>query len=174
MLVGKLSLRRWPLRRALWYLWTHVHRVHDRRRGLLLVQFGDRREDRRPTGTRSVRVVPRSRVLADNVDNLSAVLERRSRRTTALTFRSLLRLRALTHKFRFRDGVVLLPRERLWGWLRQCRQTLDRIRVPMIGSLYITLWFGISRSHIPPTRLTRWYHMQAASMSLDPPTPTSL
>jgi hypothetical protein len=31
---------------------------------------------------------------------------------------------------------VPLPRERLWGRLRQRRQTLDRIRVPMIGSLY--------------------------------------
>ena len=79
--------------------------------------------------------MPRHRGLADYVDYLSAVLERRSLRTTTLMFRMLFRLRALTHEFRFRDRVVLLPRERLRGRLEQGRQTLDRIRVPLIGSL---------------------------------------
>ena len=80
-------------------------------------------------------VVPHRRGLADYVNHVSAVLERRSPRTTTLAFRTLFRLRALTHEFRFRDRVVLLPRERLRGRLGQGRRTLDRIRVPMIGSL---------------------------------------
>ena len=66
---------------------------------------------------------------------MSAVLERRSRRPTILAFRALFRLRALTHEFQLRDRVVLLPRERSWGSPEQGRQALDRIRVPMIGSL---------------------------------------
>jgi hypothetical protein len=81
-------------------------------------------------------VLSRRRVLPNNVNHLSTILDRRSRCLTALAFRTLLRLRALTHQLRFRDRVVPLPRERLWGRLRQRRQTLDRIRVPMIGSLY--------------------------------------
>ena len=155
---------------------------------LLLLQFGDGRKDRHPTPTstgaspRSVGVVPHRRVLADNVDQLSAVLERRSRRPTALAFRALFRLRAFTHKFRFRDHVVLLPRERLWGRLGQRRQTLDRIRVPMIRSLYIASGFMImiskairrvswqSHSQSPGVRETYQLVPHASNINIPGPT----
>ena len=161
MLVGKLSLRlRWRLYRD---LWTHIHRV---RRRLL---FSDGWQDRRRPSScgsgrpRSVSVVPRRRVLPDDIDHLSAVLDRWSRCPTALAFRTLLRLRTLPHQFRFRDRVMLLPRERLWRRLGQRRQTLDRIRVPMIGSLYIAP--GIMISHLVA--------LQSQSPALDLPTGTT-
>ena len=164
MLVGKLSLRlRRRLSRDMWYLWTHIHRV---RRWLL---FGDGWQDwHRPSSCgsgrpRSVSVVPRRRVLPNNVDHLSTILDRRSRCPTALAFRALFRLRALPHQFRFRDGVVLLPRERLWRRLGQRRQALDRIRVPVIGSLYIAS--GIMISHLVA--------LQSQSPALDLPTGTT-
>ena len=164
MLVGKLSLRLgWRLYRDLWHLWTHIHRV---RRWLL---FSDGWQDwRRPNAStsgrpRAVCVVPCRRVLPDDIDDLSAVLDRRSRCPTALAFRALFRLRALPHQFRFRDRVVLLPRKRLWRRLGQRRQTLHRIRVPMIGSLYIAS--GIMISHLVA--------LQSQSPALDLPTGTT-
>ena len=84
----------------------HTHRMHSRRWRL----FNDGREDwRRPTpntnpSTRAVCVVPRCRVLPDNVNHLSAILERGFRHPTAFAFRALFRLRALTHCF---DSVIV-------------------------------------------------------------------
>ena len=163
-MVGKLSLRlRRRLSRDMWYLWTHIHRV---RRWLL---FGDGWQDwRRPSTSgsgrpRSVCVVPCRRVLPDDIDHLSTILDRRSRCPTALTFRTLLRLRALPHQFRFRERVVLLPRKRLRGRLGQRRQTLDRIRVAVIGSLYIAS--GIMISYLVA--------LQSQSPALDLPTGTT-
>ena len=76
MLAEKPSLRRWRLQKALWHLWTHAHRVHIRWRRLLLL-FCDGQEDRRPgagVNARSVCAATHRRVLAVNVDHLSAAL----------------------------------------------------------------------------------------------------
>lgn len=129
MLVRELPLR-WCLGGStgtLLDLWTH--RVS---RWL----FCDGWEDWGGCSARSVSVVTGRRVLPDDLNYLSAVLQRQSWGTT-LAFRALLGLRAFTYKFGFRDVIVLLPRERLGRWLGQGSQTLDSIRVTMIGSLVI-------------------------------------